>query len=323
MKVSDIMLDLETGDASVHDAYVQEAMGQVNVSAAIYDAAKNIASLEPSEMTEVIQEAATNAGLPTDREKAIELMYEAVERELIGTCRHLYQEACIFVEYAEKATSPNKALNMLAKKCGAKVTINPSLEYAKTFAKAVTGGKSSVQLEGERFVTGASAKAAAATVIKAFANLAEGCCISVPDSFYENDSVKAIVPALAKTKSEDGKRSLSYMSGNLGNAADALVNADNKLKKTDSASVNDIAMVMCAWFAVYAVADGIKKSGGVKSEKQISAAVKEQDKKKVSGAAEECNKKCPEVNKKLQAACKTLIGAFGDAFLSLISAVGK
>ena len=44
VKVSDIMLDLATGDASVHDAYIQEAMGQVKVSAAIYNATCSFAT---------------------------------------------------------------------------------------------------------------------------------------------------------------------------------------------------------------------------------------------------------------------------------------
>ena len=78
MKVSDIMLDLATGDASVHDAYIQEAMGQVKVSAAIYNAAKQIALLDDSERSQIVQEAA-EAGLPYDRENSIRLMYGSVD----------------------------------------------------------------------------------------------------------------------------------------------------------------------------------------------------------------------------------------------------
>ena len=324
MKVSDIMLDLETGDASVHDAYVQEAMGQVNVSAAIYDAAKNIASLEPSEMTEVIQEAATNAGLPTDREKAIELMYEAVERELIATSRHLYQEACIFVEFAEKETSPNKALNAIARKCGAKSKLNPSLEYATEFATTVTGGANkTVKLDGKRFFTAESAKNAAATVIQAFVNAAEATCNTIPKSFLKNESVIAINPAIASATDGDTKKSLAHLAGNINNAKKTLSGAE-KLKKTANPGANDIATCMCAWFAVYAVSKGLQSNhGGAKSEKQISAAVKECNKKKVSGAAEDCNKNCPDVNKKLHEACSGRLAAFGDAFEALLSAVGS
>ena len=42
MKVSDLMLDLATGDSSVHDAFIQEAAGKVAVSNAIFQAAYKI-----------------------------------------------------------------------------------------------------------------------------------------------------------------------------------------------------------------------------------------------------------------------------------------
>ena len=327
MKVSDIMLDLETGDASVHDAYIQEAMGQVNVSAAIYDAAKNIASLDPSEMTEVIQEAATNAGLPTDREKAIELMYEAAERELIGTCRHLYQEASLFVESATSATSPTAVLDMLATKCGAKSTLNPSKQYAKEFAQSVTKCKE-LDVKKATFIKGSSAQKASAAVIKAFVNLAQAAGISIPESITNNDSVKAVVPALPTSKC-DGECSVSYMVGNVENAADALASLVGeggvKLEKTDKPSPNDIATVMCCWFAVVAVANAIKgemKSAGSKVEKKISAAMKKQDKKNASGDIEKCNASAVKVNKDLNKACSSLNSAFKDAFYSIISTKG-
>ena len=333
MKVSDIMLDLETGDASVHDAYIQEAMGQVNVSAAIYDAAKNIASLDPSEMTEVIQEAATNAGLPTDREKAIELMYEAAERELIGTCRHLYQEASLFVESATSATSPTAVLDMLAKKCGAKTTLNPSKQYAKEFAQSVLKCKE-LDVKKATFIKGSSAQKVSAAVIKAFVHLAQAAGISIPESITNNDSVKAVVPALPTSKC-DGECSVSYIVGNVQNAADALSSAFTTdkgeklsapdIQKTDKPTRDDIATVMCCWFAVVAVANAIKgemKSAGSKVEKKISAANAKQNKKKASGDIEKCNASAPKVNADLKKACSSLNSAFKDAFYSIISTKG-
>ena len=148
VKVSDVMLDLATGDASQYDAFVQEAVGQVRVSAAYFNAGMNIASLSDSERSEIVQESAfVDSGLPSDVEGAIELIQEAVSRELVGTCRHLYMEASKIAETADKATSPLGAVNSLAKTCGVKTTLNGTKEYAEELAKAVVANKD-INLKG-------------------------------------------------------------------------------------------------------------------------------------------------------------------------------
>lgn len=330
MKVSDIMLDLETGDATVHDAYVQEAMGQINVSAAIYEAAKNIASLDPSEMTEVIQEAATNAGLPTDREKAIELMYEAAERQLIGLTRQLYQETCIFAEYASSETSPAAALDMIGKKCGCKVTMNPSAEYCSDFAGKVIGCKD-IKTKDVAFISGKSAKKATAAAIKAFCHLMAAAGRDIPESITNNKSIDAVVPALPIAKCKEGKCKVSFMVGNVENANDVLsgvlTNGDVKLEKKTSASRGDIATLMYCWFAIVAISNAITgdfKSTGASIEKDIKAEFKKMNKEKVSGDIEKLNDiSAKDVSKNLHTLCKKLRKAINDAFYSIITVKGK
>lgn len=81
MKVSELMLDMVAGDASIDDAYIQESLGHINVSAGRFDAAYKISEL-PDEEIPFIQEAANNANLPTDKGKAIGVANEAVIQEL-------------------------------------------------------------------------------------------------------------------------------------------------------------------------------------------------------------------------------------------------
>ena len=170
VKVSDIMLDLATGDASVHDAYIQEAMGQVKVSAAIYDAAKLIASLDDSERSQIVQEAA-DAGLPSDREGAMDLVYESVERELIGLTHQFYTEMYKLDERATKPTTPYAAMNALAKSLGCDKKLDGTLEYAMEYAKTVSEGKKETKLKsGTRHLKGKSA-------VKQTKNLIQGACI--------------------------------------------------------------------------------------------------------------------------------------------------
>lgn len=81
MKLSDVMLDMATGDATPHDAYIQEAVGKINVSHATFNVAQKIAELPEYGDYSIIQEAA-DAGLPTDSEGASALGCSAVKEEV-------------------------------------------------------------------------------------------------------------------------------------------------------------------------------------------------------------------------------------------------
>lgn len=82
MKFSELMLDMATGDASIYDAYIQEAIGKINVSHAYFEAACKISELPEDEADfSIIQEAA-EAGLPTDKAGSAGLADEAVVQEL-------------------------------------------------------------------------------------------------------------------------------------------------------------------------------------------------------------------------------------------------
>lgn len=330
MKVSDIMLDLATGDASVHDAYIQEAMGQVKVSAAIYDAAKMIASLDDSERPQIVQEAA-DAGLPSDREGALELVYESVEHELIGTCRHLYAESAKLDETASKATTPLAAVNALAKACGVKTTLNGTKEYAGELAAAVIKNKDINLKGGAKFCKAGAAKKLTRNLIQGTSLICNAFGIST-DDLFKDDTVSAVVAAPVSTKPKkkaDGKDdcSLAYMTSAIKSAGKYV--KDNDVSEGDyttSISKNDIATVITCNFAAAKTAKFIKSKlgeDGGKVEKKISKAAKACSKKGISGDAEDLN--CPDtgikaINEDLCALCKNLIEAFNNSIYSLLEA---
>jgi len=139
MKFSEIMLDLDTGDASMHDVHAKEALGKVNVSSAIFEYAAKLAELPAN--SAIIQEAATEAeeaGLPTEPDKAVGLATEAVAQELIG----FYD---VVLENAKKvktaADRDMKAIIGLGKKYGisasAANTGNFMIAFAKPLAQAL------------------------------------------------------------------------------------------------------------------------------------------------------------------------------------------
>lgn len=326
MKVSDIMLDLATGDASVHDAYIQEAMGQVNVSAAIYDAAKMIASLDDSERTQIVQEAA-DAGLPSDREGAIELVYESVAHELIGTARHLYAESAKMDETASKATTPLAAVNALAKACGVKTTLNGTKEYAGELATAVVKNKDIDLKGGAKFCKAATAKKLTRNLIQGTALIANAFGIST-DKLFDDDTVSAVVAAPVSTKpkkKEDGKDNccLSYITSALKSAGKYLKDNDvNDSDYTTTITKNDLATVITCNFAAAKAAKFIKSNIDGKVEKKAEKAVAACKKKgHISGDAEDLN--CPEtgikaINADLEKLNKNLIEAFNNSIYSLL-----
>lgn len=335
MKVSDIMLDLETGDASVHDAYVQESVGQVKVSAAIYDAASKIASLDDSEKTDVFQEAATNAGLPTNREDAIALMYEAAERELIGTCRHLYQEMAIFQEAADKPTSPLAGLNKLGKVCGVKSSLDGSKAYAGEFAQAVMKNKDLNLKGGAKFLKASSAKNATRALINGVTQLSNAFGIDC-EPLCNDETILSVVPALknCKCKKKDGKDdlTLSFMVNCVKNAGKDVKGVTiNDSDYTTSVSKNDVATVVLCNFAVAKTAKFIKvkfgDGNGAKLEAKISAAMKKLDKKNVSGDISDLNTSdgngAKEINTDVRNLCAKLLTGFNNSFYSLLQAKGE
>ena len=328
IKVSDIMLDLETGDASPRDAYIQESMGQVNVSAAIYDAARKIAFLEPSEMTEVIQEAATNAGLPTDRENAINVMYEAAERECIATCRLLYQEAAKIDDNASKPTTPLAGLNKLGKLCGVKKTLDGSKEYAGEFASAVMKNKDLDLSDGAKFLKAASAKKASRALINGTVQLANAFGIDCEELFNDK-AVASVVPAHKNSKCGNDGCTASFMIGAIKNAkkeveGEAITEDDYDTTVTK----NDVATVVLCNFAVAKTAKFIKNKfgeNGSKVEERVSAAFKKLDKSKVSGDIEDLNND-EEVKKAVKSfndLCESLNKAFNDSFYSILQKKGS
>lgn len=102
MKFTDLMLDYATGDACIQDAYIQEALGQIEVSNKIYEAAVEIMDLDANELA-YVQEAATEAGLPTDVNEGLECVQEAFNRSSKGFLNLIQQTTSKLGTAADKS----------------------------------------------------------------------------------------------------------------------------------------------------------------------------------------------------------------------------
>lgn len=322
VRLSDVLLDLNTGDASKYDAYIQEAMGQVRVSAAIYDAAVAMSELSPSERTEeVIQEFAARK-LPTTKEGAEKLVLESVAHELIGTIRHLYMEMAMFEERATKPTSPYHLTNALNKHFGGQRTLDGSLEWCQEFAQVFVEADGMKVPEGMKCVKASAAKELTTNLIQGLSLFCNALCIDT-DELFDDPAISAIVSAPVKTKpkkSADGKDdcSLSYIAGAVNAAKKYLSTCDfKKSDYTKKISQKDLGIIEACDVATAKVASFMKKKIDKKAEKLINKACESSNKDAI--AVKELNEKTKDgksmlekLNDDLRTLCTNLKKAFND-----------
>lgn len=194
MKVSDIMLDLATGDASIDDAYIMESVGKVKVSSAIFDASVQLNNLPNAGLSyddiQYIQEAAMKADLPVSEEGTLQTAHRAV------------LECALATGNAIKSTA-RKNYNQIAKKTDyltaavAKWTnAQPSdviYEYAANISKSVISANNgkSIQLLDERIVDAESMKCITESYIQGIASTLKSYGLS-SSGIFDLPSVQAL-----------------------------------------------------------------------------------------------------------------------------------
>ena len=82
-KYTELMLDVACGDASEEDAYIEQAIGKINVSNAIFALESKIAELPEDGEFLCVQEAA-DAGLPANKAEATAVSCEAVRQQVVA-----------------------------------------------------------------------------------------------------------------------------------------------------------------------------------------------------------------------------------------------
>lgn len=186
MKVSELMLDMAAGDASIHDVYVQECLGRINVSSGIFDAAYKISEL-PDEDIPYIMEAAGNAGLPTNRGEAIGVANEAVIQELSA-----FYDLMIATSKKVRAAAQKdlRGISAIGRKYG--INFNASMDSEEFIAKfleplcdaiAKDGGREDL---GEKcFIKTKYAGRMVENYGKGMANLMSGYGLSIDNAFDE------------------------------------------------------------------------------------------------------------------------------------------
>lgn len=263
MKISDLMLDMATGDASPQDAFIQEAMGKINVSSAIFDAACLISELPSEDIPSTILEAANAQKLPVTKEGSVGVANEAVCRELDAFFDLMIATAKKTKEAANKSLA---VLRTVAKSLGVKRSDDYLNGFVKPLQTAFNNAypKGMSLKDGDGFIKAKYAARMAENYCKGAINILAGYGISIDDVL--NDNVVSLV-VRSNTKARKDVADLRDVEANLSTGGKLLA-FDKTVRKdmhyTDTVKSNDINTFAIAVYIIIAVSDAIIKQGSKK-----------------------------------------------------------
>ena len=271
LKVSDLILDMATGDASAEDVHIQEALGRINVSSSIFEAAYNISEL-PSEDISFVQEAADKAGLPTDKEGSVGVAVEAVNREL-----EAYLDLTIATAKKVKGVA-TKALALL-RTAGKKFGVSQSSDFLAEIGAIASATKEAypkgIKLDGESgFLKSKYAARMAENYTLGMANILGAYGISIA-SVFEDKVVSTIASPGKQSTNEAEKPELA-----LRNMRSKLILGGKQLSfdkvlsrnlhYTDTVNGKDVESFGIAVYTLIAVSDAVAKAASSQKKSAVS-----------------------------------------------------
>lgn len=324
MKVSDLMLDLATGDASIHDAYIQEAAGKVKVSCAYFDAAEKIAGCADSADSVFIQEAA-DAGLPTDADGACTMACEAVKQAAAGLYDLIITTA---KKIKESATKDMKLALAIGKRYG--VTPNQT-NFADCFATPVATAVSRADLECDnaRFMKARYSAKIASAYTKGITAMLMAFGLNITDVFKDPVIAGEVEKNFA---GKDGapasfKGVESYLSD-----GGKLIKVEKMSAKdshyTDKPAKNDVYELLVSLYVVIAVSEAVIKATSSKAGKNAVMArfndlcdKEDCTDKKVSKAIDAIGTDCKTWADSVETICASITKGYTDSIYVLSTAV--
>lgn len=316
-KLSDLMLDMETGDACLEDAYIAEAKGKINVSHAIFEAAYKNYEL-PDDGQFVCYVESDQEGIPTKSEKAAGLSCAAVGQELGA-----FLDATIEVARKVKASSEKDLKTLIA--AGKKVGVNMSENFEGGFAAPL--GKAIVvngrlSLNNSKFIKSRNACKIAKAYTKGMINICAAFGVNISGdinalikNFTGAGDVKGTIDSLKalESKLNDGGKALS-----IGDAAEGTV---------DSIKAGDVTDLAMSIYCVANVADVvIKNCSGTKKDTvaMINKFCGEDCKDgKVSRTCEAINGDIQRYMGNLESIGKAIASGFTDSVYALMETISK
>lgn len=267
MTVTELMLDIASGDASEDDVHVQECLGHINISAREFAAAYSISDY-PGDLPSIIVEAAANAKLPTDKGEAKEVANTAVIQGLSA----FYNLMIATAKKVRAATERElRAYAALGKKYGINFDKHNFLTgFLNPLCSAVEKDGLLGKLDDRSFIKGKYAARMVENYGKGMANLMSGYGLSIDNVF--GDSVVGMIVR----NSYSGKKTIKDLrdvESNMSTGGKQL-NFDKTLdKKThyqDYVKIVDFKMLAISIYALSKISESIIVTLGNASTKKTA-----------------------------------------------------
>ena len=356
MRFDDIMRDLDTGDASMHDVHVKEAKGKIDVASAYFEYATRLASETLG--SQFVQEAASSkSDLPSDPTEGSSLASASVAQELMA----FYD---VVVNNAKKVKSAAKrdlaAIIALGKNYGISTSAasegNFMIAFAKPLAQALVRAyagdrKKSASIRFEKGVFPAAsdgerlmfAYGNAMARLAAIYGLSIGDCIDDPtvreELSFDQNFLKYLKGAATSVRGGDkyaaNDEKAGFDQGGIGDVNGlykALMRGANipkaeNIKTVTKADVDDIAELITYTYVVHQVSEGIvkaatstKKAGAEKFINQLIAAEESRaagGNKKVSSKFTKINNNMKDWADAVSTTSDQIVKVFSDAVMAL------
>ena len=272
IKVSELMLDMETGDASPHDANIRASKGEIEVAQLTFECMEKITEL-PTDGTFAITMEAADAGLPTSPDKAAGVCNTAVKSELMSFYDVLNSSAKKVKSAAEKNL---KGLIAVGRRVGVSGdTSGGKFEssFAEPLGKALVGSGRSVALNDKKFLKGKYATKLAKNYAKGMATLLSAYGISI-NSVFSDGTIKGVTGY----DGFSGKRTVDSLKSLESNLSDGgkIIKADSMsgdTHYTDSPKASDVTDLAVALYSIANVASAVVEATDKSAKKNAAALV--------------------------------------------------
>jgi len=316
-KVSDLFLDMETGDACLEDAYIAQAKGKIGVSHAIFEAAYKNCELPDDGQFACYLESA-EAGIPTQTNAAAGTACEAVIQELDA----FYDGIIATAKKVKAASEKNlKSLIAVGKKVGVSMSEDFENGFAEPLGKAVVTSRR-LDLSDDKFLKGRKT----VKIAKAYA---KGMCYAMAAYGVRlGADLRADVKSFTGAGDCKTASCIKTLESALSDAGRALNVGDSAAEKgaTGSVKASDITDLAMACWATANIADAVIKAG--KGKKDAAAAVRsfcKDDAKpgKISRTAEAINEDIKKYMSNLEACGNAIATGFTNSAYVLMNTVLK
>lgn len=325
MKLTDLMLDFATGDASGHDVTIEYDKGRIDVSAVVFEACVKTADMLDSydDDDAFIQEAA-DAGLPTDKMGAV-----AQASAAANTSVEAYYDLVVDTakKLKESLTKDWKAIVGIAKKMGISVSDATGEDFGTKFAMPlatkITGGKS-LKLSEKAFVTANFARNYTSDYCNGIAKILSAYGISMS---YDCPVTKNFVGDLAKSAPcADNSDSCVQQAAQAINHGSKMIKGEGAFSKTANVTAKDFATYVTAVYVLKGFTETVVKRAGSASTRKtainkLNSIMNDTNKKGVSHASKNIVKVTSERAANLQEAADQGSKAFTDAIYAVTEAM--